>query len=43
MRICVIGAGAGGRAFSSFLASKGHSISLYNRSFSRIYDIIEQG
>jgi len=39
MKICVIGAGSGGRAFSAYLSSKGHLVSLYNRSFSRIADI----
>ncbi|MHA1291883.1 MAG: NAD/NADP octopine/nopaline dehydrogenase family protein [Promethearchaeota archaeon] len=43
MRFCVIGAGSGGRAFAAYLASKGYSISLYNRSYSRIADIKKMG
>lgn len=43
MRFCVIGAGSGGRAFAAYIASKGYSVSLYNRSFTRICDIIEKG
>ncbi|MFX1492817.1 MAG: NAD/NADP octopine/nopaline dehydrogenase family protein [Promethearchaeota archaeon] len=39
MKFCVIGAGNGGRAFASYLSSKGHSVNLYNRSYSRISDI----
>ena len=43
MKFCVIGAGSGGRAFAAYVASKGHSVSLYNRSFSRIADILKEG
>ncbi|MBD3255980.1 MAG: NADP transhydrogenase subunit alpha, partial [Candidatus Lokiarchaeota archaeon] len=43
MNFCVIGAGSGGRAFAAYLSSKGHSISLYNRSYSRIADIKKEG
>jgi len=43
MRFCIIGAGSGGRAFAAYLSSKGYSISLYNRSFSRISKIQEKG
>ena len=43
MRFCVVGAGSGGRAFAAYISSKGYSVSLYNRSFSRISDIIEKG
>ena len=39
MRFCVIGAGNGGRAFAAYLSSKGHSVNLYNRSYSRICEI----
>ncbi len=43
MKFCVIGAGSGGRAFAAYLASKGYSVSLYNRSYSRIVDIRKEG
>ena len=43
MKFCVIGAGSGGRAFAAYLSSKGHDVSLYNRSFSRISDIQKLG
>jgi len=43
MKICVIGAGSGGRAFAAYLSSKNFSVSLYNRSFSRIYEIQKKG
>ncbi|MFX0018954.1 MAG: NAD/NADP octopine/nopaline dehydrogenase family protein [Promethearchaeota archaeon] len=39
MKFCVIGAGNGGRAFAAYLSSKGYSVNLYNRSYSRISDI----
>jgi opine dehydrogenase len=39
----VIGAGSGGRAFAAYLSSKGHSVSLYNRSYSRIHAIKQKG
>ncbi|TFG24391.1 MAG: NADP transhydrogenase subunit alpha [Promethearchaeota archaeon] len=42
MRFCVIGAGSGGRAFAAYIASKGYSVSLYNRSFTRICAINEK-
>ncbi|MGV9173966.1 MAG: NAD/NADP octopine/nopaline dehydrogenase family protein [Promethearchaeia archaeon] len=41
MNFSVIGAGSGGRAFASYLSSKGHFVSVYNRSYSRIGDIQE--
>ncbi|MHA1670193.1 MAG: NAD/NADP octopine/nopaline dehydrogenase family protein [Promethearchaeota archaeon] len=43
MRFCVIGAGNGGRAFAAYLSSKGYCVNLYNRSYSRIYDIKKKG
>jgi len=43
MIFCVIGAGNGGRAFAAYLSSKGHQVKLYNRSYSRITDIIKKG
>jgi len=43
MRFCVIGAGSGGRAFAAYVASKGHDVSLYNRSYYRIADIKRKG
>jgi len=43
MKFCIIGAGSGGIAFAVYLSSLGHSIHLYNRSFSRIYEIIRKG
>jgi opine dehydrogenase len=43
MKFCIIGAGNGGRAFASYLSSKGHSVNLYNRSFSRISGIQKRG
>ncbi|MFX1502999.1 MAG: NAD/NADP octopine/nopaline dehydrogenase family protein, partial [Promethearchaeota archaeon] len=43
MKFCIIGAGNGGRAFAAYLSSKGHSVNLYNRSFSRIVDIKKKG
>ncbi|MFX1256786.1 MAG: NAD/NADP octopine/nopaline dehydrogenase family protein [Promethearchaeota archaeon] len=43
MRFCVVGAGSGGRAFAAYIASKGYFVSLYNRSYLRIRDIIEKG
>ena len=43
MRFCVIGAGNGGRAFAAYLSSKGHPVNLYNRSYTRIYDIKKKG
>ncbi|MHA1491100.1 MAG: NAD/NADP octopine/nopaline dehydrogenase family protein [Promethearchaeota archaeon] len=43
MKFCVIGAGSGGRAFAAYLSSLGHSVSLYNRSYSRISEIIRKG
>ncbi|MFX1341001.1 MAG: 2-dehydropantoate 2-reductase N-terminal domain-containing protein, partial [Promethearchaeota archaeon] len=43
MRFCVIGAGSGGRAFAAYLSSKGQSVSLYNRSYSRISEIQQKG
>ena len=43
MIFCIIGAGNGGRAFAAYLASKGHRVNLYNRSYSRIADIIKKG
>jgi opine dehydrogenase len=43
MIFCVIGAGNGGRAFAAYLSSKGHRVKLYNRSYSRIADIIKKG
>jgi len=39
MKFAVIGAGNGGRAFAAYLSSKGYSVNLYNRSFTRIFDI----
>lgn len=39
MRCCVIGAGSGGRAFAAYLSSKGHEVTMYNRSYYRICDI----
>jgi len=43
MRFCVIGAGSGGRALAAFISSKGHYVSLYNRSFRRISSIKQKG
>lgn len=43
MKFCVIGAGNGGRAFATYLSSKGYPVNLYNRSFSRILDIKKKG
>lgn len=43
MRFCIIGAGSGGRAFATYVVSKGHQVSLYNRSYYRIADIIKKG
>jgi opine dehydrogenase len=43
MRFCIIGAGNGGRAFAAYLSSKGHSVNIYNRSYSRIAEIIKKG
>ncbi|MFO8017776.1 MAG: NAD/NADP octopine/nopaline dehydrogenase family protein [Promethearchaeia archaeon] len=43
MKFSVIGAGSGGRAFAAYLSSKGHHVSLYNRSFSRIRHIQRKG
>jgi len=43
MRFCVVGAGSGGRAFAVYISSKGHPVSLYNRSYSRISDIKRKG
>ena len=43
MRFTVIGAGNGGRAFSAYLSSMGHPVTLYNRSYNRIHHIIKQG
>ncbi|TFF96995.1 MAG: NADP transhydrogenase subunit alpha [Promethearchaeota archaeon] len=43
MNFCVIGAGSGGRAFAAYLSSKGHSVSLYNRSYHRISAIQQKG
>ncbi len=43
MKFCVIGAGSGGRAFAAYLSSKGYPVSLYNRSFTRIYEIQKEG
>lgn len=43
MRFSVIGAGNGGRAFAAYLSSKGYPLNLYNRSFTRIYDIKKKG
>jgi len=43
LRFCVIGAGSGGRAFAAYLSSRGYSVNLYNRSFSRISDIKRKG
>ena len=43
MIFCVIGAGNGGRAFAAYLSSRGHQVKLYNRSYSRIADIIKKG
>jgi len=43
MRFCVIGAGSGGRAFAAYISSKGHPVSLYNRSYSRISEIKRKG
>ena len=43
MRFCVIGAGSGGRAFSAYVSSKGHKVNLYNRSYTRIYEIWKSG
>lgn len=36
MKVAVIGAGNGGQAIAGFLASKGHVVSLYDRSISRL-------
>lgn len=43
MKFCVIGTGGGGRAFATYLASKGNPINLYNRSEARIADIKQKG
>ena len=43
MKFCIIGAGNGGRAFASYLSSKGHHVNLYNRSLTRIIDIKKKG
>ncbi len=43
MKFCVIGAGFGGRAFAAYLSSKGHHVSLYNRSYTRISSIKQKG
>ncbi len=43
MRFCVIGAGNGGRAFAAYLSSEGYPVNLYNRSYTRIYDIKKKG
>ncbi len=43
MKFCIIGAGSGGRAFAAYLSAKGFSVSLYNRSYSRICAIKREG
>lgn len=43
MKFCVIGAGSGGRAFAAYISSKGFPVSLYNRSYSRIWAIKQKG
>ena len=43
MRFCVIGAGSGGRACAAYISSKGHQVSLYNRSYMRIRSIKKKG
>ena len=43
MRFCIVGAGNGGRAFAAYLSSKGYSVNLYNRSFTRISYIKKKG
>ncbi|MCP4761625.1 MAG: NAD(P)-binding domain-containing protein, partial [archaeon] len=43
MKFCVIGAGSGGRAFAAYISSKGHPVSLYNRSYTRISSIKQKG
>ncbi len=41
MKIAVVGAGNGGQALAAYLALKGYSVSLYNRSKKRIAAIIK--
>ncbi|TXT57098.1 MAG: NAD/NADP octopine/nopaline dehydrogenase [Promethearchaeota archaeon] len=43
MKVCVIGAGSGGRAFAAYLTAKGCQVHLYNRSYSRIEYIKRRG
>jgi opine dehydrogenase len=42
-RIAVVGAGNGGQAIAGYLALKGHSVALYNRSPSRIRALAGKG
>jgi len=39
MKIAVIGAGNGGQAIAGFLASKGHTISIYDRNENRLFNL----
>ena len=43
MKFCVIGAGSGGRACAAYISGKGHFVSLYNRSYTRISSIKQKG
>ena len=43
MKFCVIGAGSGGRACAAYISGKGHLVSLYNRSYTRISSIKQKG
>ena len=43
MKFCIIGAGNGGRAFAAYLSSKGHEVNMFNRSYSRLAEIIKKG
>jgi opine dehydrogenase len=40
-KIAVIGAGNGGRAFAAYLSSRGHQVTLYNRTLSRVKHIAD--
>ncbi|MEX2355802.1 MAG: NAD/NADP octopine/nopaline dehydrogenase family protein [Thermaerobacterales bacterium] len=43
LRFTVVGAGHGGQAMAAYLAQRGHSVSLLNKSFDRIRLIAEAG
>ncbi|SKC84976.1 NAD/NADP-dependent octopine/nopaline dehydrogenase family protein [Maledivibacter halophilus] len=43
LSFAVIGAGSGGKAIAGYLALKGYTVNLYNRSIERIKDIKQKG